>query len=206
VTDPDLEELGKLWRKEPDAEEMRGLHRSAEQVMRRARLALVFEYVLAAVTVGVVLFIVAYNPPDRQTAIAGSAAILVLLLSQMRQRRLRQWELQSLTREPETMIQRSIARVESTLKRAWWGAVVIGPATLFGVIFAFIADEGNGQGALSRLRAEPGGGTAIVAGAAAVVLGVIIHLARTIRRSNREISRLRQLKEAFRVENEGSSA
>jgi hypothetical protein len=205
VTDPDFEELGKLWRKEPDAEEMRGLHRSAEQVMRRARLAQTTDFVLTASAAGIILMLVAYNP-DWRTASVGVAAILVMLWTQIHRRRLRQWDLQSLASDPETMIDRSILRLEATLKRATFALLFVGPATILGVLFGFTVEQAHQPQSLGLLQAGPEVRKAVVAGAIGMLGGVVVHAIRALVRGRRELARLKQLREDYRAEQRGAAS
>ena len=201
MTDFDLERLGSLWRTEPEPEGIRELQKSARAASRRARRALVLDFILTGIAVGTVLFILAVNP-NVPALIVGGLAVGVAIRGQLRQRRLRRIELQELTGDTESMINGSIARVEATLKRASSGLIVLGPAVLLGLLFGFIVERGGD--ALQIF--DPGSWRAIVATILAVfiVLVTLAQLAVTLRRGRRELNRLLELRQAYRLEREKS--
>lgn len=205
MTDFDLDKLGELWRKEPDADEMRALQRSAERVMHRAKLAQIMDTVLTGLAAGIVLMLVAYNPSVR-TAVVGMAAILIMLWTQIHRRRLRQWELQSLASDPQTMIERSILRLQATLKRTFLGLLFIGPATILGVFFAFTVEQAGQQQSLWLREAEPEVRKAVIAAGIGMLGGVVVHAIRTLIRGRRELARLVNLRDAYRAEQQDSSS
>src|SRR5262245_53102612 len=96
----DLDRLGDVWRERPDPAELERLQRTADRVRRRARWGQTIDIVSAVVVAIVVLLLVLSNPKI-DTLLVGGAAILVLLGSQIRYRRLRQDELRSLTGSAE---------------------------------------------------------------------------------------------------------
>ena len=96
MSDFDLDRLGDVWRQQPDPAEMERLQRTAIAVARRARLAAILD-VCTAVAVAAVVIILVITNPRIQTVVMGSAAILVLLGSNLRLRKLRQVELKGLT-------------------------------------------------------------------------------------------------------------
>lgn len=196
MTDAEFEDLGKLWRKEPSEEEMRELQRSARAVSRRARFAEALDWVLATVAICGAVAIVLYNP-EPITIMAAGAAIVLSVIGQRRQLQLRVSEVQSLTGDTASMIERSILRVQATIKRARSGLVVLGPATLLGVFFGFVVDRGGGGQLLPQLR-----GTIALSIAIFIILATMAHLFYTVRRSRMELKRLILLREAYRLENE----
>src|SRR5689334_22990125 len=109
MTDFDLDRLGDVWRQQPDPAEMARLQKSAADVAQRARVTQVTDIVVALVVAAVVIFLVASNPKPGTIAL-GTAAILVLLGSNIRLRRLRQVELQTLAGSTEDMLDQSIQR------------------------------------------------------------------------------------------------
>src|SRR6476619_571627 len=115
MNDFDLDRLGDVWRQQPGPAEMERLQKSAAAVARRARLAQVTDIAVALAVAGVVIFLVASNPKPG-TVLIGSAAILVLLFSNIRLRKVRRIELEQLTGGTEEMLDQSIARVETTLR------------------------------------------------------------------------------------------
>ncbi|MGZ8282980.1 MAG: hypothetical protein ACXWUN_08535 [Allosphingosinicella sp.] len=203
MSDLDLDRLGDLWRQPPDPAELRELKRTAELVRSRARWSQVVDAVAAIVVSGVVAILVFRNP-ETDTLLIGGGVILILLLSQIRQRKLRAAELQSLTGTTEQMLDQSIERVRATIKRARSGLIVAIPGVLLGVLFAYVVEGRSGGELAARVAAYPGLGTAIkVAGGVALAL-MMAHLLRQLRRNQRELERLTQLREAFRQEEEDS--
>ena len=112
MSDFDLDRLGDVWRQQPDPAEMEraAAHRRSRCAAARA-LGRDHRHLRGAGRRGVVIFLVLQS--QAQTFVMGSAAILVLLGSNFRQRRLRQVELSSLTGTTEEMLDQSIARVET---------------------------------------------------------------------------------------------
>ena len=107
MSDFDLDRLGDVWRQQPDPAEMERLQRTAVAVARRARLAAIVD-ICAAVAVAAVVVILVLANPRSQTFVMGCAAILVLLGSNVRLRKLRQVELKGLTGTTEDMLDQSI--------------------------------------------------------------------------------------------------
>ena len=93
MTDFDLDRLGDVWRQQPDPAEMERLQKSAAAVARRAQITQVTDIVAAIAVAAVVIFLVASNPKPG-TMVIGSAAILILLFSNIRLRRVRRIELE----------------------------------------------------------------------------------------------------------------
>src|SRR5690606_12347868 len=103
MTDLDLERLGTMWRQSPDPAEMENLRRSAAQVRKRARAAQRVDAIAALLVSLVILFLVLSNPKIDTLAVGGGA-LLILLTSQIRSRRLRKAELEALTGTTEEML------------------------------------------------------------------------------------------------------
>ena len=80
------------------------------------------------VVAGLVLFLALSNP-ERDALVGGGIAIVVVLYSLIRQRRLREEELRGLTGSAEEMLDQSVIRVQATLKRAKFGAVMSRPSS-----------------------------------------------------------------------------
>ena len=197
MTDFDLEKLGEQWRQQPTSEELEGLKRSAETVRRRAFWGQVVDVGAALILAGVVLILVLANP-QIDTALIGGAAILMLLVSQARQRRLRSVELRSLSGRTEEMLDQSIARAEATLKRVRFSLIGSPPAFLLGLLFASTAEIGSG----STQFADVNRVAALVAVAVlAFLTATFVHLLRLKRRSKRELERLTLLRDIYRREN-----
>lgn len=204
MTDFDLERLGDVWRQRPDPKELEELRRTAEAVRRRARWSQLIDSAAAALVAGVVTTLVIANP-ELDTFLVGAAAILILIASHYRQRRMRQEELKSLTGTAEEMLDQSIARVQSTLRRARYQLLAIVPGLLIGLAVAGVADRGSSAQILSRLVAEPWLGFALAGGAVLAVAGVTVHFLGAMRRNRAELERLITLREAYRRERESSS-
>ena len=107
MTDLDLDRLGDVWRQQPDPAELERLRRTAAAVSRRARFFQIVDVVGAVVAAGAVILVVLLNPATETVAL-GSAAILLLLVSHVRLRKLRQVELRSLAGSAEDMLAQSI--------------------------------------------------------------------------------------------------
>ena len=200
MNDFDLDRLGDVWRQQPDPAEMERLQRSAAAVSRRARFSQVVDVLAAVATAGAVIVLVSLNPRT-DALLMGAAAILVLLYGNIRQRRLRQVELRSLTGSAENMLQQSVERVEATLRHHRLTPLALGPAILVGVLFGVVAVDRSGMTALRDtplLRAVVGGG----AFAALAVSSLFVLFA--IRRARRELERLKALRDAYREEHESA--
>ena len=198
MTDFDLDRLGDMWRQPPDAAELERLQRTARSVGRRARLQYLLDVTAAVVVAGAVLFlVVSSGRPD--TAVIGGAAILVLLVNSIRQRRLRQVELRSLSGATEDMLDQSIERVETTLRHNRVTLVVIGPAIGLAMLFAATA-EGGETPIRSVIGAVPWLRVLWFAFGIGAIAGIFVFLLYAIRRGKRELERLRALRNSFHAE------
>lgn len=204
MSDFDLERLGDVWRQQPDPAEMERLQRTAAMVARRARWAQSVDVGAALLVSGVVILLVSTNP-NFGTFLMGAAAIVVLLYSNLRQRRLRQVELRSLTGGTEEMLDQSIERVETTRKRNRLSAITLGPAFAVGMLFAHFVGQGSGRQYLPAVIADselrPLLWLAIFA-----LLGAVYLLLRSIRSAGRELGRLTALRDAYRREDQISQS
>jgi hypothetical protein len=198
----DLDRLGDVWRQQPDPAELERLLRTAAAVRRRARLASIVD-VGAAVIVGVVVVLLVLSSPKADTIAIGSAAILILLISNIRLRRLREVELRSLAGTTEAMLDQSIERVESTLRYRRFVLVGAGPALLIGYMVASSAGRTFGA-TMDSLSGIPGFRIAWAAAWLAVLIGTVLFVALSIRRSRRELERLRAMRDAYRQEGESA--
>lgn len=199
MTDLDLERLGDVWRQQPDPEELDRLRRTALAVSRRARLQQVLDLVAAVVVASVVLFLVV-SSGRTGTVLMGCAAILVLLVSHVRQRRMRQIELRSLSGTTEDMLDQSIERVETAVRHHRFSLIAIGPVLALALLFAATAEEdGALLGAVSGaplLRAVWFGV------ALALIAGIPLFLLFAVRRGRRELERLWAMRNSYRAEGE----
>jgi hypothetical protein len=199
MRDFDLDRLGDLWREEPEPAEIAALQRSARRARGRARLAAGIDAFVAVLLAGAVIAIVAISPQPR-TLLLGGAAILVLLMGHIRKRRYREIELQALSTDSSAMLDQSIARIEARRNRTRLGLLAIGPATLLGILFAGAADEGTSGELFQRIWADPELRRAVFVGAVVALGAAVLQMAATWRRSGRELTRLRELRAAYRKE------
>ena len=200
MSDFDLDRLGDVWRQQPDPAEMERLQKSAAAVARRARLAQVTDVVVALAVAGVVIFLVASNP-RLGTVLIGSAAILVLLFSNIRLRKVRRLELQHLTGSTEEMLDQSIVRVETTLRHHRAGLIGLIPCGLIGALVGYVAQGRQILPVAQNLLLFRG---SLVLFGIAVVAGGVVFSLRAIRRGRKELERLRAMREAYRREQESS--
>jgi TRAP-type C4-dicarboxylate transport system permease large subunit len=204
MNDLDLDRLGDVWRQQPDPEEMARLQRTAAAVGRQARLGQLID-VGAALAVAVVVTLLVLSNPQTNTLLMGGAAILVLLVSQVRQRKLRQVELRGLAGGTEEMLDQSIERVDATLKRTRFSLFAIGPGFLIGWIFMNSVTDQPVRGFLPSsfdelwVRLLWNGVIAIV------LVAVGVYSARSIRRGRNELERLIAMRNAYREERESTA-
>jgi hypothetical protein len=204
MSDFDLDRLGDVWRQQPDPAEMARLQRTAIAVARRARLSAILDICVAVAVAAVVILLVIANPKP-QTLVMGSAAILVLLGSNIRLRRLRQVELKGLTGTTEDMLDQSIARVETTLRHhkfTLYGTPPLFLATWLGFT-AFAAPSHDSI--LVGLRELPGLRPLLFDASIAAMVGLGIYLLVSIRRGRRELNRLNAMRDAYRQERASSA-
>jgi hypothetical protein len=199
----DLDRLGDVWRQQLDPAELERLQRTAAAVRRRARLASIVD-VGAAVIVGVVVVLLVLSSPKADTIAIGSAAILVLLISNIRLRRLREVELRSLAGTTEAMLDQSIERVESTLRYRRFVLVAAVPTIVIGNMVASSAERSLGS-LVDSLRAIPGFPIAWGIFWLTVLAGMAVFMALSIRRGRRELARLKAMRDAYRQEGESST-
>ena len=204
MTDLDLEKLGEQWRQQPSAAELEELRRAASAARGRARWAQVVELGAAVIVAGVVLLLVVTNP-RLDTGLVGGAAILVLLTSQARQRKLQRVELRSLSGGTEEMLDQSVARVEATLKRARFSLVGLLPALLLGLGFAHVVQRRAADDLLPQAISDPSLRYLVIGIAVlAIVTGALL-LLRKVRSARKELERLILLRNSYRDERESSS-
>jgi hypothetical protein len=205
MTDFDIDRLGDLWRQRPSPEELETLRRTAEAVQRRARWAQVID-VGAAVVVALVVLVMVLASPAIETMLIGGAAILVLLVGQIRQRKFRAIELRALTGGTEDMIEQSIERVEAGLKRARFGLLGLGPALLLGWFLALTVDDRAGSRVQDALTNANEYGLVLILFGTLLLLGTGLQIGRIFRANRKERDRLMELREAYRKERESTSS
>lgn len=203
MSDFDLDRLGSVWRQPPDPAEMERLQRTAAAVSRRARISQIFDIVAGIAVSTVVIFLVWANPTF-DTFLMGGAAILVLLGSNMRLRRLRQVELRNLTGTTEDMLDQSIERVRTTLRHNRFTLIALGPALFLGYLLATAARQQIGP--LVGAMRDPTLFRIVALGAAfAFVAGSVIALIFAMRRHRSELQRLTAMRESYRQERESTA-
>ena len=205
MTDIDLDRLGDVWRQKPDAAEMARLQRTAADVSRRARFARIVDIGAAVVVAGVVVLLVLSNPKT-ETVLMGAAAILLLLGSNIRQRKLRQVELRSLAGSTEDMLDQSIERIETTIKHTRFTLTAVGPSILIGGLVAASAGVWRGGALLPALNQDPMLRILWLGGAIAVIAGFVVFSVFAMRRGRRELGRLVAMREAYRQERESTTS
>jgi hypothetical protein len=204
MSDFDLDRLGDVWRQQPDPAEMERLQRTAIAVARRARLAAILD-VCTAIAVAAVVVILVITNPQTQTVVMGSAAILVLLGSNLRLRKLRQVELKGLTGTTEDMLDQSIARVETTLRHHKF--TLYGTPPIFLVTWlGFAATRAPGHDTiLGSLREIPWFRPILLGAAIAGAVALAAFLIVAIGRGRRELNRLNTMRDAYRQERDSSA-
>jgi hypothetical protein len=199
MTDLDLDRLGDVWRQQPDPAEMELLRRSADAVRRRARWSQLFD-VGSAIFVAAVVILLVFSNPQRTTVLMGSAAVLFLLYSNVRTRRIRQIELRSLTGTAENMLDQSSERLEATLKHGRFMLIALGPGVAIGALLAASANISSEGGLFAPLRSSPSLRLLFLVGTIAGLSAMMAYLALSIRRSRRELARLTAMRESYREE------
>lgn len=199
MTDFDLDRLGDVWRRPPDPAEMERLQRTAAAVSRRARIAQILDILAGAALAVVVIFLV-WASPRFETFLMGATAILVLLGSNVRLRKIRNVELRSLAGSTEDMLDQSINRLETTLKHKRFSLIAIGPCLAIGFLLAWAAGVTPVMLGVPAFRLVWRGTTF------AVLAGAVVFLVIASRRERRELQRLRAMRESYRLEGESSAS
>lgn len=199
MSEIDLDRLGDVWRAQPDPAEIERLQRSADAVRRSARAGQLADLLLAFVVSAVVLALIISNARI-ETALAGGAAILLILFSIVRQRRMRALELATLRGSTEHMLDQSIERAQATIRRTRFNLLTTPLGLPLGIAFGAALDRGQGSGMYQRMSAEP-----LIAALIGIVLliaaaAICIHLVRAGRRARRELDRLTRLRNAYTAE------
>ncbi len=199
MNDLDLDRLGDLWRTSPDPAELDQLRRSAGLVQRRARVGQISDFLLAALVSAVVVMLVLSNP-RLDTALLGGAAIVAMLLGTIRQRRLRQEELRTLSASTDQMLDQIEARLRSTVTRARLNLIGAAPAVLIGVAFGWTLDSGAGSPLLTRFSASPLTSLLVASVIVAILVIALAHFARALRQAKLELGEIIRMRDDFRSE------
>ena len=203
MSDFDLDRLGDVWRQQPDPAEMQRLQRTAIAVARRARLGAILDIGMALAVAMVVIILVLANP-KAQTIVMGSAAILVLLGSNLRLRKLRQVELKQLTGTTEEMLDQSIERIETTLRHHKFTLYGIAPIFIASWVFAKLGGPPP-EAILGSLRQIPWFRPILFSAGIAAVVALAVFLLVSIRRGRRELDRLSVMRDAYNLERDSST-
>jgi len=201
MSDFDLERLGDVWRQQLDPAELERLQRTATAVSRRARFSQILD-IIAGVAVSAIVILLVWTNPTFETFVMGGTAILLLLGSNIRLRKLRQVELKSLAGSTEEMLDQSIERVSTAVRHNRFTLIVMGPGLAFGILFASVVDRGDG--AIPILGDDPLVHAFWMGGAVLAVVAVFIFLFLAVRRGRRELERLQAMRESYRQESESS--
>lgn len=204
MSEIDLDRLGDLWRAPPDPAELERIRHSAEVVRRNARLGQFTDFLLAALVSGVVVALIISNP-RLETAALGGAAIVAMLISTLRQRRLRQGELKTLAGSTGQMLDQTVVRLRATVKRARFNLLGAPPAMLIGIAFGWALDRGTGSPLLTRFSASPL--TSLLVGGTLILIAVasVIHFTRALRRARLELRQIARLRDDFQSETDRSA-
>lgn len=204
MSEIDLDRLGDLWRTPPDAAELDQLRRSAEAVRRRARLGQVTEFWLAAVVSAIVIALI-FSNPRVETALFGGAAIMAMLFSTIRQRRLRQAELKTLAGSTDQMLNQTVARLQATVTRARLNLIGAPPAVLIGLAFGWTLDSGAGSPVFTRFSTSPLTPLLVAALIFLILGGALVHFGRALRRARMQLDQIIRLRDDFQSETDRSA-
>jgi hypothetical protein len=204
MSDFDLDRLGDVWRQQPDPAEMARLQRTAIAVARRARLSAILD-ICAALAVAAVVIVLVLTNPKVETLVMGSAALFVLLWSNIRLRKVREVQLRELAGTTENMLDQSIARVETTLRHHKF--TLFGTPTVFLIFWVGFTTTAapRPESMIANLRAIPWFRTTLLGGAFAAMVGLAVFLFVSIRRGRRELERLQAMREAYRQERDSAA-
>jgi len=201
MIDRELDDLGGLWRQEPDRAEIEALRRSAARIARRGRMARAIEGGFAGL-IAIVALVIVVARPSFDVALMGGTVILILLISQMRQRRLREVELKSLTGSAAEMLDQSIARVDAAIRRNRFGLIGMVPALAVTLVFAHLAERRRGAPIIPyELVPSDWRGIGMLIAVLAVVI-VVVRTIQAMRAGRREVERLRDVRRLFADESD----
>jgi hypothetical protein len=187
-----------MWRQDPAPAEVERPRRTAASVSRRARLAQWADTIGAAIASTALITIAVLNRDPRTLAVA-VAALGLMLLSVIRNRKLREAEITMLTGATAEMLDQSIERAKATRKRMRFN-LAAGPLAI--PIFAFLlSTRGPAHGILTtRFHVPPHFVWTVTAVFLVVAVWMMIEYARGFMRSGTELEQLSRLREAYRAE------
>jgi hypothetical protein len=204
MTDFDLDRLGDVWRRQPDPAEIEELLRSAGKARRRAQISQIVDAVGAVVAIILVVAFVTLNPRPEFLALGG-ATIFVLLVSNVRLRKLRQVELRGLTGSAEDMIDQSIERVEKAINYQRLCLFAIMPVLIAGYSAVSLLVDHSRGGLLDFIFGSTPAVRVLWVGAGiGAMVGLTFLLAASLRRDRRELGKLCGMRDAYREEREST--
>ena len=204
MTEIDLDRLGDVWRQQPDPAEMEELLRSASKVSRRAKFSQIVDAVGVVVAIMVVVALVTLNPRTEFLALGG-ATMFVLLVSNVRLRKLRQVELRSLTGSAEDMIEQSIERVENTINYQRLCLFAMMPVLIAAYSAASLFVDHPRGGLLDFIFGSAPAVRVLWVGAGiGAMAGLTVLMAASLRRNRRELGKLCAMRDAYREEREST--
>jgi hypothetical protein len=203
MTDFDLDRLGDVWRQRPDPAEIEELLRSAGKARRRAQISQIVDAVGAVVAIILVAAFVILNPRPELLGLGG-ATVFVLLVSNVRLRKLRQVELRGLTGSAEDMIGQSIERVEKAINYQRLCLFAM-PVLIAGYSAVSLLVDHSGGGLLDFiLGSAPAVRVLWVGAGIGAMAGLTLLLAASLRRERRELGKLCAMRDAYRDEREST--
>ena len=198
MTQPDFDELARLWTQEQSPEEeriLRSLVRRAGWQAKALQYAEVGMCVLLVIAVLVALFVNA----QPATLIVGGLTIVAIMWSTWK-RRHRQEAMLIDAGDREKMLESAVRNGRASLKRSALGLTLLVPGFLLGTLLKYLIQSGGQiDGYLRALAASvtrPGWG---MTGAILIAL-LLAYLARSHVRMRREVARLEQLRLEYRDE------
>jgi hypothetical protein len=204
MTDFDLDRLGELWRQDPEPAEIERLRRTAKMVSRRARMAQIADTV-GAIVVSVVMLGVTILNPQPTTVVVVTAALLMILYTFVRNRKLRETEIRMLSGTTEEMLDQSIERARATRKRMRLNLISVPVAIVVYSALIFAARRGNDPTILrSQLHLSEHMVLVTTIVLVLVAAFMTIGYARTFIRSRAELDSLEWLRDAYRRERDES--
>jgi hypothetical protein len=198
MSDFDLDRLGEMWRQDPEPAEIEHLRATARAVSRRARMAQ-FVDTAGAVVVGAALVAIVIVSPQPGTFAAVAAALLLMLFSVLRNRKLREAEIRMLTGTTEQMLDQSIERLVAKRKRMRFNLFSTPLLLPIGIWLISTRDRGYGDFE-TALAADPTLRIALVAIVLVFLLGPVIVYLRPFLRSRAELEQLVALRDVYRQE------